>query len=336
MPDLEHPADDVVEEEAIVRDDDDGALVLLERLLEPTHGLDVQVVGGLVEQQQIRVLEQRAAQRDAAALATGTRVDHLVAGGQVQLGHRRLDVTIDLPCVLGLDLVLESLELRHDLVHLLVGEVLAELHAQVLVLLQQRADRRDGDLDVLTDGLRLVELGLLGDVAHRPAFGQTRDAVVLLVDARHDAKHRRLAGAVLSDHADLGSLQEDQGDVLENRLLALVALGESLEGEDGLVVGHGCEGSPAGTRGEEATDRQPRRPTSPIARRLESGSAAMLAACSLSYRRSVSRRCSSCSCWASCCSGATCPTSVAKSGARSNNSVGAWRSSRRRWTATIR
>jgi hypothetical protein len=68
--DLEHPADDAVEEEAIVRDDDDRALVARERLLEPRDRLDVEVVGRLVEQQDVGVLEQRAAQRDAATLAS--------------------------------------------------------------------------------------------------------------------------------------------------------------------------------------------------------------------------------------------------------------------------
>ena len=68
---LEDPAGDVVEEVAIVGDGDDGALVLGEVALEPRDRLGVEVVGGLVEQQQVGRAEQQPAQRDAAALAAG-------------------------------------------------------------------------------------------------------------------------------------------------------------------------------------------------------------------------------------------------------------------------
>ncbi|TLS26533.1 hypothetical protein PpBr36_04202 [Pyricularia pennisetigena] len=53
---------DVVEEARVVRDDDGGARRVLEVLLEPLHVLHVQVVGGLVEQQNVGGLEHGTAQ----------------------------------------------------------------------------------------------------------------------------------------------------------------------------------------------------------------------------------------------------------------------------------
>src|SRR5918998_1552814 len=50
---LEDPAGDVVEEVAVVGDDQDGALVLVEEALEPRDRLRVQVVRRLVEEQQV-------------------------------------------------------------------------------------------------------------------------------------------------------------------------------------------------------------------------------------------------------------------------------------------
>ena len=50
---LEDPAGDVVEEVAIVGHGHDGALVLLEVALQPGDRLGVEVVGRLVEQQQV-------------------------------------------------------------------------------------------------------------------------------------------------------------------------------------------------------------------------------------------------------------------------------------------
>ena len=51
---LEDPAGHVVEEVAVVRDRHHGALVVLEKALEPGDGLCVEVVRRLVEQEQIR------------------------------------------------------------------------------------------------------------------------------------------------------------------------------------------------------------------------------------------------------------------------------------------
>ena len=42
-----------------VRDEDEDLLVVFQLLLEPDAGLQVQVVGGLVEQEQVRLDEQR-------------------------------------------------------------------------------------------------------------------------------------------------------------------------------------------------------------------------------------------------------------------------------------
>ena len=51
---LENPAGHIVEEIAIVRHGDDGARVVLEKALEPGDRFGVEVVGRLIEEQQIR------------------------------------------------------------------------------------------------------------------------------------------------------------------------------------------------------------------------------------------------------------------------------------------
>ncbi len=66
---LEDPLGHVVEEVPIVGDGDHGAGVLLQEPLEPGDRLGVEVVGRLVEQQQVGPREQQPAQRDPAPLA---------------------------------------------------------------------------------------------------------------------------------------------------------------------------------------------------------------------------------------------------------------------------
>ena len=67
---------DVVQKVAVVRDDDDGALILDKEILEPCDRLRVEAVRRLVEQNHIRLAEQRARQK------------HLDLLGLVQRAHR--------------------------------------------------------------------------------------------------------------------------------------------------------------------------------------------------------------------------------------------------------
>ena len=60
---------DVVEEVAVVGDGDDGAAVAGEEVLEPVDGLEVEVVGGLVEEQGLGVAEEGLGEEHADLLA---------------------------------------------------------------------------------------------------------------------------------------------------------------------------------------------------------------------------------------------------------------------------
>ena len=66
---------DGVQEPAIVGDDEHRAAARGEVVREPVDALDVEVVGRLVEQQQLGVAEQRLGERDPAPLAAGQRRD---------------------------------------------------------------------------------------------------------------------------------------------------------------------------------------------------------------------------------------------------------------------
>ena len=65
-----------VHEGAVVADDEDGAVVAGDKAAQPLDAFEVQVVGGLVQQQQIRVAQEELGQRDAhlpAARELGAR-----------------------------------------------------------------------------------------------------------------------------------------------------------------------------------------------------------------------------------------------------------------------
>src|SRR6516165_3644546 len=88
---LEDPAGDVVEEVAVVGDDQDRAWIVAQVALEPRHRLGVEMVGRLVEQQKLGLLEEQPAQRDAATLAAGEFGDVGVVGRAAQRVHGLVD-----------------------------------------------------------------------------------------------------------------------------------------------------------------------------------------------------------------------------------------------------
>ncbi len=88
-------------------DGDDGARVLLEVLLEPLDALGVEVVGGLVEEQQVGLLEQELAQRHPALLPTGQHRDVRVTGRAAQRVHRLVELGVEVPRVAVVDVLLE-------------------------------------------------------------------------------------------------------------------------------------------------------------------------------------------------------------------------------------
>ena len=105
--DLQDPAGDVVQEVAVVGDDHDRAGIVVQRVLQPGDAFGVQMVGRLVQQQQVGLFQQQPAQRDAPPLAAGQRGDGGVGRRAAQRVQRDVDAAIQVPAVLGVDLLLQ-------------------------------------------------------------------------------------------------------------------------------------------------------------------------------------------------------------------------------------
>ena len=170
---FEDPLGDVVQEVPVVGDGQDRARVGGQVLLEPLHALGVEVVGRLVEQQQVRLGQQQLAQRHPAALTAGQMGHRLVGRRAAQRVHRLLELRVDVPGVGGVELLLQLAHLVHQLVGVVGGHQLGDLVVPVELALDRHAL-----LDVLADGLGLVQLRLLLQDADGGAGGQERVAVV--------------------------------------------------------------------------------------------------------------------------------------------------------------
>ena len=157
-------------------DDQDGAGIIAQMAFQPRHRFGIEMIGRLVQQQQLGLVEQQLAQRDAAALAAGELCYVGVVGRTAQRVHRLIDLAVEVPEPGGLDLVLQ---LGH-----LVGGLVGIVHRQFVVAVEDRLLLGDAQHDVLAHALGGIELRFLFEIADPGALGDPGLAVIFLVDAR--------------------------------------------------------------------------------------------------------------------------------------------------------
>ena len=94
--DLQRAVGDVVDEGAVVADEDHGTGALSQELLEPLNRLDVEVVGGLVEKEHVGMLEKNLRQLNAHTPTTGklARRPVEIAAFKAQSGERALHLSL--------------------------------------------------------------------------------------------------------------------------------------------------------------------------------------------------------------------------------------------------
>ncbi len=185
-------------------------------LFEPVDALGVEVVGRLVEQEYVGLLEQQAAQGHTAAFASRECGHLLVVGRTLQGVHGALEFRVDVPGVGRVELVLKLGLTGQQGIHL-VGILKHIGVAKRLVYLVKLGDEVHDGLHALAhhfdDGLFGVELRVLLQIAHRVARREYHFALIALVDAGDNLEQRRLTRAVQTDDTYLGSVEKRQVDV---------------------------------------------------------------------------------------------------------------------------
>ena len=166
----------------------------MQELLKPQNRLGVEVVGRLVEQQQVGGLEQQAAQRHATAFATGKHVHRHVGVGALQRVHSLGQLTIEIPAVGGVDGFLQLAHFFHKRVEVGIG--VGHLGGNRVEAIDFREHVAECHLHVFENGFVLVKRRLLLQNAHGIARGQACLAVGNLFEAGHDFQQRGFAHTV--------------------------------------------------------------------------------------------------------------------------------------------
>ena len=188
-----------IEEHAIVGHHHQPAVEVLEIIFEPLHRRQVEMVGGLIEEQQGRVGEQQGRERGAHAPAARELRQRPVLIGEREAQPRehasrtRLDrvFVVDLQMMLQLSGALQQIAelgiLGRDAAEPLMELVQLLAHPQHFAVRLERA---------LEHGAVVALGGLLRQVAEPRPPGHHALALFIRQLAQHDAQQRGLAGAV--------------------------------------------------------------------------------------------------------------------------------------------
>ena len=219
---LQGAVGDVVDERPVMADEYEGCGALLDKLLQPLDGLDVEVVGGLVEEEDVGLAEQYLRQLDAHAPATGELPRGAVEIGALEAQARQR--------ALHLGLIL--LATHHLEAFLLLGEAGDELHVAVALVVgalshlllhtaQLSLNLRPtgkGLAGLLQDGGVVGELHDLWQIAYLAVVRDGDGTGGGMKKSAEHLQHRRLPGAVLAHEGDAVVVVDDEADIVEERL----------------------------------------------------------------------------------------------------------------------
>ena len=179
---LDHTRRDTIEKRAVVGHEQHRALVFDQRVFEPGDRFDIEMVGRLVQNQQLRLADQRTRQGNAFFHAARCRADACLRC-QAQTLQHHFDAMRGAPGVRQGERVFEfTLALHAGLVMQAAGD-------QGFVLVDQRVLFGQARSDCRVDRVVSVELGLLIDYRHAQAGLQNDAAIVQLGLPGDHAQH---------------------------------------------------------------------------------------------------------------------------------------------------
>ena len=218
-----HLHDDVrqrAQQVAVVGDEHERTAVLLEELLQPVDGGQVEVVGRLVQEEEVRLGGQYAAQlgtHPPAARKARERLRELL-DGEAEAAEGHLHARFE---VVAAQMLERGLHLAVFVQHLRVAGIEAFLQGAHAGL--QLVEAGDAAHRILQQRLlRRVRLGVLARGADARLALDDEFAVVRRQFAEDDLEERGLAGSVGPDDADAFGGVHAEADVRQHVLKAIV------------------------------------------------------------------------------------------------------------------
>ena len=215
--DLEGTRGDVVDEGAVVADDDDRLPRLDEEVLKPLDRLNVEVIRRLVEEKDIGLLQEELCQLDTHTPAPTelARLSREVASLEAKTEERQLDslVVVDLfDSVVLLTQRRHLLDDRHILGTIVVGAGI-EGFVELLHTGCHLVDVAEGLLSFLEDGAPVFGEEVLGKVGHLHTRGDVDLPAGRLARTAEDLQQGALTGTILPHEGDAVLGVDDEGNI---------------------------------------------------------------------------------------------------------------------------
>jgi len=212
-----------VQEVAVVRDEDDRAVVAGEKPFEPLERFDVEVVRGLVEQEERGTQEQEARERGAHAPAAGELGERAreVGRAEAEAAQDGLRLRLEPVAAERFEPVLEVAVARRQRFAVRPVGSLGEHRGDVFHLPLDLPDLVEAGEGLGEDRARRAGADLLGQIADRRLARLADAPRVGLLDPGQQAAERRLARAVRADEPDSLAVGDAPGEAREERLAAV-------------------------------------------------------------------------------------------------------------------
>ena len=216
---LDGARSDVVDELAVVADDDDCGGAVGDETLKPADGLDVKMIRGLIEKEQVGLLQQELCQFDshAPSAAELARRAGEVRAGEAEAEERLLDVFFKVCEVDGIEFLAHVCHLLYEahIFFALIVRASGELGVQSLNLALHVVEMGEGRGRLFIDGAAIFGHEVLGEIGYR-AVARCADAAARgLPHSCQNLQECGFAGAVLAHEGYAVFLVDLETDVAE-------------------------------------------------------------------------------------------------------------------------
>ena len=229
-----------------MRDEETRAGIAAQEIFQPLDALRIEVVRRFVEDEKLRLRDERAAECDAAFFPAAHRAHDAICRGRVEILQQAFQARVEIPAVVPLDLVEQI-------------RAAMRVTGRVLVFSNDVEDVLRAAEDVGLHGRIQIEVERLRQEARHDPAAARNFALIRFQIARDDFKQGAFSAAVASDETDVLALVQGDGGTAEKRGRA-VADDEAIGADDGCGVcrcGHkkGREASVLPLRREEHRQR---------------------------------------------------------------------------------
>ena len=174
---LQDAVADVVQEIAVVSHHQQGHSATLQVVFQPLDHVDVKVVGRLIENEHLRLVNQEPSQGDTFHLTATQLFDRLIVVGDFELGKNLLEALLVVPCRVGI----------HRLDCGCHGIAVARAKG-LLIVMDSARPRVIAVQTGVKHGVCLSEVGQLWQVTHAQVVAVDDSAAVCRGDAGKDVE----------------------------------------------------------------------------------------------------------------------------------------------------